>query len=1200
MKRHTTLRICLPIIVISVGLPILATVLYAQRQVPLDPQAVFKTQVPHRSSAIGKGGTTGPTSAQPATSATFSGGAYSGGSSVSPTTTIPEAEEHIFVDPHNSANLLATISDFSRCLVTFCFNTTKWVISTDGGKTWRESFVPQDSNGSPNTSDGQSWEANSDPVVAIDKQGNVYLASLYLNASNSANGFYVNVASLSTLASGGNLLAQNVYPVLTNLSTSATITEDKEWIAVDNSNNAATTGNVYVSWSHFTSSSNDMIFFSRSLNHGQTWTAPIQISPASQNGAVQGSQVAVGPGGEVYVVYEVFFTHGRRQHFIAKSTDGGQTFTTPAAITPLFNDLSFNSSYRKNSFAALAVAPNGNVYITYSDQPNGTVGAEVEFIRSTNGGSTFSSPLVINDNSAGQQFFSAVTADGGGIIHASWFDTRNSPTDASKYDIYATYSQDGGGTFATNARVTPALIDSATASFIGDYSGIAAAAGVAHPVWTNGGFNNGQLQTTTLTVPGTAPAPLVGLSPESLTFASQTVGTTSAAQTVTLSNVGSGALSITSIGITGANSGDFNQSNNCPISPATLAASANCTINVTFAPTATGTRTAAVSVTDNASGSPQSVTLSGTGTAPAPIVSLSATSLTFASQGVGTSSPAQIVTLSNTGSAALSITSIGITGASSGDFNQSNNCPISSAALAAGAKCTLNVTFTPTATGTRTASVSIADNAAGSPQTISLTGTGTVAPNFPPGWSDTDVGSVGIAGSASYANGTFTVKASGQWIYGTADGMHFVYQPLSGDGTIVARVVSAQGSTYPEAGVMIRETLSASSTHAYVAYEPYPGPSIYYYSRASTGASTASQSSAVNGLPYWVKLVRSGSTFSGYASLDGVNWVQVGSSQTINMAQNVYIGLAVSANNNSVLVTATFDGVSVNSATAAPNYTLSASPNLTIPQGASGTSTITVTPQNGFSGSVSLSASGLPSGVTASFNPNPATATSTLTLTASSTATTGTVTVTIMGTSGSLTQTTTVNLTVNVASNSPPGWSDTDVGSVGIAGSASYANGTFTVKASGQWIYGTADGMHFVYQPLSGDGTIVARVVSAQGSTYPEAGVMIRETLSASSTHAYVAYEPYPGPSIYYYSRASTGASTASQSSAVNGLPYWVKLVRSGSTFSGYASLDGVNWVQVGSSQTINMAQNVYIGLAVSANNNSVLVTATFDGVSVN
>jgi VCBS repeat-containing protein len=317
------------------------------------------------------------------------------------------------------------------------------------------------------------------------------------------------------------------------------------------------------------------------------------------------------------------------------------------------------------------------------------------------------------------------------------------------------------------------------------------------------------------------------------------------------------------------------------------------------------------------------------------------------------------------------------------------------------------------------------------------------------------------------------------------------------------------------------------------------------------------------------------------------------------MAQNVYIGLAVSPNDNSAVVTATFDNVSITMPT--PNFTLSASPgSLSIMQGASGTSAVTIAPQNGFNGSVSLSASGLPGGVTASFNPNPATATSTLTLTASGTATTGTVTVTITGTSGSLTNTTTIALTVNVAPNFPPGWLDADVGSVATAGSASYANGTFTVKASGKWIYDVADGMHFVYQAFSGDGTIVARVVSAQGSTYPEVGVMIRETLGANSTHAYAVYQPYPGPSIYFTSRASTGGTTAaSQGTAVNGLPYWVKLVRSGNTFSGYASSNGLSWVQVGSSRTFSMAQNVYIGLAVSPNDNSAVVTATFDNVSI-
>ena len=86
-------------------------------------------------------------------------------------------------------------------------------------------------------------------------------------------------------------------------------------------------------------------------------------------------------------------------------------------------------------------------------------------------------------------------------LGGSWFDTRNSKNTSSQYDIYATYSKNSGGSFATNARVTAALINAGKASFIGDYAGIAAAGLFAHPVWTNGGFNNGTLQTATLTLP---------------------------------------------------------------------------------------------------------------------------------------------------------------------------------------------------------------------------------------------------------------------------------------------------------------------------------------------------------------------------------------------------------------------------------------------------------------------------------------------------------------------------------------------------------------------------------------------------------------------------------------------------------------------------------------------------------------------------
>jgi hypothetical protein len=246
-----------------------------------------------------------------------------------------------------------------------------------------------------------------------------------------------------------------------------------------------------------------------------------------------------------------------------------------------------------------------------------------------------------------------------------------------------------------------------------------------------------------------APAPAVSLSPSSLSFGNQNVGTTSAAQTVTLKNSGTADLSISSIGLAGANAGDFAQSNTCPSSPSTLAAGTSCSISVTFTPTALGTRSASVSISDNASDSPQAVALSGTGVTPAPAVSLTPSSLSFGSQVVGTTSAAQTVTLKNSGTADLSISSIGLGGANPGDFAQSNTCP---STLAAGATCSISVTFTPISTGTRSASVSITDNASDSPQAVALSGTGSSSSNvifsdgfesgsLPGNWTSTTVSS---------------------------------------------------------------------------------------------------------------------------------------------------------------------------------------------------------------------------------------------------------------------------------------------------------------------------------------------------------------------------------------------------------------------------------------------------------------------------
>jgi Abnormal spindle-like microcephaly-assoc'd, ASPM-SPD-2-Hydin len=219
-------------------------------------------------------------------------------------------------------------------------------------------------------------------------------------------------------------------------------------------------------------------------------------------------------------------------------------------------------------------------------------------------------------------------------------------------------------------------------------------------------------------------APAVSLSPTALSFGNQNVGTTSAVQTVTLTNTGTSALTINSIALTGTNTNDFAQTNTCPVSPATLATSTSCTLSVTFTPSTNGANSASLSISDNAAGSPQTISLLGTGVTSAPVATLNPTSVNFDNQNVGTSSSTQAVTLTNTGTIPLTITSITLTGTNASDFAQTNTCPVSPGTLAVNGSCTLNVTFTPATTGARNASISISDNAAGSPQIVPLSGIG--------------------------------------------------------------------------------------------------------------------------------------------------------------------------------------------------------------------------------------------------------------------------------------------------------------------------------------------------------------------------------------------------------------------------------------------------------------------------------------------
>jgi sugar lactone lactonase YvrE len=238
------------------------------------------------------------------------------------------------------------------------------------------------------------------------------------------------------------------------------------------------------------------------------------------------------------------------------------------------------------------------------------------------------------------------------------------------------------------------------------------------------------LQTATLTGTGTAaPAPVAALTPASVPFGNVTSGTTSAAMSLMLSNTGNAPLTITGISIAGANPSDFAIATGANACGATLAASASCSIYVTFTPASAASFTATLQVADNAVGSPQSSTLTGTGTAaPAPIASLTPASVPFGNANTGTTSAPMSLTLSNTGNATLNITGITIAGANPTDFAIATGANACGTTLAANVSCSIYVTFTPASAASFSATLSVADNAAGSPQSSTLTGTGTTPP----------------------------------------------------------------------------------------------------------------------------------------------------------------------------------------------------------------------------------------------------------------------------------------------------------------------------------------------------------------------------------------------------------------------------------------------------------------------------------------
>jgi len=257
------------------------------------------------------------------------------------------------------------------------------------------------------------------------------------------------------------------------------------------------------------------------------------------------------------------------------------------------------------------------------------------------------------------------------------------------------------------------------------------------------------------------------LTPPTLSFPNQAVGFASVPKTATFKNTQTVSLTINSIAISGTDATDYAWLGGTCTAGA-LGAMKSCIITVVFTPTASGIRTATLTVTDSATTSPQSIALTGSGVAP---VSLLPTTLAFGTEDEGVTSGAKTETLKNYQTVPLTIDNIAISGIDGGDYASGGTCPINPNTLGTGKSCSITVTFTPSALGSRTATLTVTDSASTSPQSIALTGTGVAPVTVSPTkltFASLQVGATSIAQTITLTNHlktslTVSIVASGDF-----------------------------------------------------------------------------------------------------------------------------------------------------------------------------------------------------------------------------------------------------------------------------------------------------------------------------------------------------------------------------------------------------------------------------------------------------
>ncbi|HKA17001.1 MAG TPA: sialidase family protein [Blastocatellia bacterium] len=358
----------------------------------------------------------------------------------------------------NGQNIIVSFNDASF------FDVAGYSFSTDGGNTFTHKRLP--------TPDKGFGDSLGDGVVAFGPNGEIYYSTLADDRS------FTEFIGVSKSTDNGATFSP-VVDASTSVNNSTDF-QDKSWLAVDRGSSSPFKGTVYVAWTDFTQSNGNFISCSRSTNAGESFRNAIPISPQDRTHRVQGPMPAVAPNGDLYVAYSDLHFNSSGGISIVKSTDGGRTFTAPKSAAGFFQIglATGGNNVRTNSFPCIVVDKNGFAHIVY----NGTSSAigpdrsDVFYIRSTDGGSTFSTPLKINDDGTSTtQMFPSIAAASDGTLGVKWWDRRNDPLSDSLTDVYMAISNDSGASFGKNFRITDhnwVFGPSELGSYHGDYDGI--------------------------------------------------------------------------------------------------------------------------------------------------------------------------------------------------------------------------------------------------------------------------------------------------------------------------------------------------------------------------------------------------------------------------------------------------------------------------------------------------------------------------------------------------------------------------------------------------------------------------------------------------------------------------------------------------------------------------------------------------------